>query len=419
MASIKKINFIDVFYKVFLGVWLMLMLVFSGDFSLLKALVLLLLIALSLIIIIFDKPLFDFKYLVYMAIWLFLSLSSYFYGVYNGFEFSVSLFLYMIVTPIICFVLSSCINKDRMLFINEVLLFSTLIIIIISLYYIAYRVGMLSMPSWLSGLNTFGGSKIMADKLEVRLSSQPSLIFLVPYLTTMLIFKGKANKFLIISLISLSFLVVIFSGRRALQLLFFLGFFINILLYNYKFGLSFNSIIKIFIGLCLFVFLLILAFEVVGYYSGLSNPLLAFITTITSSFDSTVGGGVQRYEQAIHLWKYFTEFPLFGHGLNSHPSYLRNIDEKWSYEWVYLALLSQSGVLYFIYTFGGFFILASKLLKRFKNYDDVYFPIFGGIFNGFVCFLIAGATNPMFYFSWFWFLAFIIFNDEFWKQSDV
>jgi len=394
-------------YRFFLGFWLFLLIAFSGDFGSFKMIIMMIIVGISVVEILYKGINFSKNAIVCLLIWLTFVIISYAHGLIRGYEFSFNLFNYFIVTPIFCFILSNNINIKRLIYIDKVILFSFIFILFLSFLYIGFRLDFYNLPPSIMDMKAFGGTKITDTQLEVRLASQASLIFILPYISTKLVFSNK-NKGLYSCLLFLGFVVVFFSGRRSLQILFFLGLAINLLyiLYTYKISVSF--ILKSILFLFLSVFVLYLFFEVIASITGLNNPLNTFIKTILLSFDSKVGGGIVRKAQSIHLINFINEAPLFGNGLNSHPIYIRNVEEPWSYEWVYLAFLAQNGLLFSFITFMTLvFAMMVSFKKAIAHSSNQARFIILGIVNGSICFLIAGSSNPMVYFSWFWFLFLI------------
>lgn len=401
----------ETFYRVVLGSWLLMMIVFSGDFASVKIFFMLILLGLTLIELTQIKFSYNLRIWCSIFIWLAFCLASYLNGMINGFDFSFNLFFYFILTPVLCFILASVIDDSRFIFISKVLVLSLLCIYCLSFLYIGFRLGLYHIPQSIVSLNAFGGTKITDAQLEVRLSSQSSLIFLLPYISVFMFIGSK--RFFYSLLLFLGFIVVLFSGRRALQILFFFGIMISFYIYVRRDNLSTKRVSLILFYAIGALFFMGVALEVVSYYAELKSPLTTFINTVLLSFDSTEGGGIQRHIQSVSLLEYFLSSPLWGHGLNSHTDYIRNLDEPWSYEWVYLALLAQNGLFFFALFLIFLVCILKALLKKSSivNDSDVSVVLIA-IFCGAVCFLIGGASNPMVYFSWFWFLCFICMNGK-------
>lgn len=347
---------------------------------------------------------------------------SYFFGMLNGFSFSFPLFFYFVVTPFFAFIISSKFNWDDIVYLNNIIFWCAFFVVFFNLYYIGYRLGFYHMPFFLESLQTFGGVKLGSEQLEVRMTSQASLIFLLPYLFTVVFFDKSffVNKFykaIVFLTLFFSLLVVIFSGRRSLQVIIFLGLTFNFILYLFRGGISFSKLantVKLLLFLILFF---LMSFKIIFFVSDINNPINAFFNTIMLAFNSSEGGGVVRSIQSSALIEYLAQSPIFGHGLNSHPAYLRNTAEPWSYEWVYLALSSQVGLLIFLFFICTMVIIFTKNLSVFLYSKKVNAVFFGGISNGFLCFIIAGSSNPMVYFIWFWILSLICFNPCFTKNK--
>ncbi|MGL5237285.1 MAG: hypothetical protein ACRC8O_04530 [Plesiomonas shigelloides] len=387
------------------------MLAFSGDFSLLKMSLLFLIVGYCSIHAFLDGYSINKNVVLYIFIWTAVFLASYIYGLYYGFLFSFPLFFYFIITPFLAYLISAKLTINFVFYLNNVIFYSTAFVVILNLYYIGYRLGFYQMPETLSSLSTFGGVKLGDEQLEVRTTSQASLIFLLPYLFTIYFhdrsfFVGRLYQFFAALVLLMSFVVVIFSGRRSLQIIIFIGIFINYFLYVLKWGWS----RRIFKSLIMFLVVFLCSFLLIALVSDISNPIDTFFNTIALAFDSSEGGGIARSIQSKALIDYLASAPLFGHGLNSHPLYIRNSTDPWSYEWVYLALLGQVGVVIFLFFIISLFIVFYRNISLFLHLEFKCSVFFGAISNGFVCFVIAGSSNPMIYFIWFWVLSLICFN---------
>lgn len=402
-------------FKILFGVWFLLMVAFSGDFSSVKMAILLVLNFICLIHIFFHNVKISGTLFNYVILWSFLFLLSYMYGVYNGFVFSFPLLFYFVLTPLLSIVISSKFTADSIPYFNVLIIASTAFVVLFNLYYIGYRLSFYQMPTALQSLNTFGGVKLGSEQLEVRMTSQASLIFLLPYLFT-IYFQGdglllnKFSKFFSLIVLILGFVVVIFSGRRSLQVILFVGVFFNYVLFYFKDGGSFSKILKMTKTFFFIVLLFLLCFSIVTWTSGIENPIYTFSNTIILAFDSNQGGGIVRSMQSEALLEYLASSPIYGHGLNSHPIYIRNITEPWSYEWVYLALASQAGLIIFTFFIITIFFIFRKNFNLFLTTRQPYAIFFGAVSNGFLCFIIAGSSNPMVYFIWFWIISLICFN---------
>ena len=194
--------FYEYIYRFFLGFWLFLLIVFSGDFGSFKMVIMLIIVAISTIEVIYKGVNFPKNAIFCLIGWLIFALLSYAHGIVRGYEFSFNLFNYFIVTPIFCFILSNNINLKRLFYLDKVVLFSLVFILFLSFLYIGFRLDFYNLPPSFMSMKAFGGTKITDTQLEVRLASQGSLIFLLPYISTKLLFSN-GNKGLYSGLLSL------------------------------------------------------------------------------------------------------------------------------------------------------------------------------------------------------------------------
>lgn len=399
-------------YRFFLGSWLLMMLNFSGAFSLPKQVLLLILLALSTFELLVGLKKLSLNVCFFLVLWLFLCSLSYLHGLKNGYVESYSLLNYVFLTPVVCYLIASTITRERLFFVNKILIISLSVAILISFLYASHIFGLIRIPDTVLQMGFFGGVKMSSDMLEMRMSNQSGLIFLVPYISTLLVFyKGKARAWLCM-LLFLSLLITIISGRRALQIIFLFGLVVAYFVYVYHSKNITHIIVNTIVIAVISLFAIYGVFQVISIVSEIENPINAFINTLLMGFDSSQKSTTVRAEQVVALLDFWDKSPVIGHGLNSHPTYLRSTTDKWSYEFVYLAFFSQNGIILGLLFMSSFLIIWLKMWSKFKldNELSIYFI---SILNGSLCYFIAAGTNPMIQFYWFWVLFLIPLSTSF------
>jgi hypothetical protein len=261
--------------------------------------------------------------------------------------------------------------------------------------YVFHRIGLIN--SVIFDLETFGGVKTTANFLEFRLTSHYVLFLIVPFiLHETFTGRGNFNSYLLLFAL---LLVVLLSGRRALQLLTFVSI-IYLLVTN-----GGGQILKhrsFLAWLTAISFGAIFGVTYVGNSFGIENIFSSIYQTVTAAFDSNSSSMSKRFIQTTYLIDMLDSSPLWGHGLAAYSiEYIRDDDFKWSYEMVYLAFTVQNGLIG-LCLFGVLFTIAVKFRNNLPEAQSMKFAFF--------IYLCAGATNPFIYFPWAWVIALRLMN---------
>lgn len=413
------VQILNKLYAVIGFIWLLFMLMFPSDFQEIKYVTLLALLSLIIFEILLVKKKLNRNLIAWIIIWLGYFLTSLLIGLNNGYTFfTFSLLNMFFITPIVALLLSNIISdKNKLFTLNKMLVYITLLICVLDLVYILDRIGVITLPF---DLNTsiFGASAINSDKVEFRITNQSSLIFLLPYIMSLLMFNGfksRNEKFLLLITIFLGIIVAILSGRRALQGIVVLAFvIIQVIIRLKKKKILINKINPVK-SLTQMLIALILIFITYSWFSevlGLEDLFQSVSNTFLSAFDISTSSGDTRVTQVSMLINEWKSSPIFGHGLNSYvEEYTRSSTTPWSYEMVYIAMLSQTGIVgVILFLFTVIFVI-KKIYKRIKNDNSMESSCFLAILVGFICFIIAGATNPMVYYVWAWAFAIISYQN--------
>ncbi|WP_143308042.1 O-antigen ligase family protein [Chitinophaga vietnamensis] len=236
---------------------------------------------------------------------------------------------------------------------------------------------------------------------KVVIPSATALIFLIPYVLTLIIFfrqlPFKINRLVLYLAFIAGVVAVVFTARRILILNILLTpFFVWIFLKlgNVKMGVAFGrhvrKILLYFFSGIIIVGILLSIFELVDF-TALFNVFFAGFNFDTSS------AGESPYLRALQfngLLKSWMDYPILGQGHGTASHYIiRSQATPWIYELSYLALLFQTGlvgIIIYLYLLAWIFIKGIGILKRSSTYRFYMMPVMVGACS----FLIANATNP-------------------------
>jgi len=221
-----------------------------------------------------------------------------------------------------------------------------------------------------------------------------SLFFSFPF-TLALLFNDKSEyntfwtkKIIIIGLILLNTLVVIMSNRRMLMII--MAFSPAVILL-FSFYLKKKNRRKIY--KYVFTFASIAAVGLIYFFINLASEIDIDTDSLLNDFTHlTDKSRNPRYVQSEKLLDYWAEAPLEGQGSGaSVPGYTRNDTSIWAYELSYHLHLLQFGIVGFILELVFYFGILLYGIKIIKKRNDI---IMIALLSGYICFLIANATNP-------------------------
>lgn len=312
-------------------------------------------------------------------------------------EVVVYVFFYMIL---IC----GIIDLTALKYIHNIMIFSMffLVFYLIATFLNAYGI----WPNWLyyslqtetsdETINVVG--IISTGRISTSFSSFPGLLFLQPYLFTYIMTQPERKfKWLWILFLLLT-IIMIFAGRRIL-LINAIVFPIIIIIALKRIGNKRNRKkikwkMKVFYLLLGLFTLVSIVIKKAGI--DLQSNIEYFLFTFQSK-QITSGGAVQsnvRLETIFHLYQGWLESPIFGFGNGaSYSKYLRNIDEPWSYEVLYMQFLYSWGIVGFSLYGLGIYYIYKKIIKVYKE-NSVYSNFAISSLMGMISFLIGSATNP-------------------------
>lgn len=335
-------------------------------------------------------------------------------GMIKGFEWEFktgySLIEYYMFTPVIILIISSFLISNEAYIENliKILRVISLFVVIMNVWKILAKRSFVPDIDFLDLFYVSSNQSI--GGLALRISNEHNLIFLLPFFTVLL-FTERRRKDRVIDLVILMIGVVygLLSGRKALEILVFATISVMILYMAVKKGKMRPLIIS-----CVSAFAVVLITKQIAPYIGIENIIESAINTIQNGITTQNAGMVKRSRSIYSLIRLWFSSPIIGNGLNSYGDFSSAGTEKWSYEVYYVALLAQTGIIGIGFFASAVFYIIWNLLKKYKNSEK---PLYLAAFFGMVCFLAAGATNPMVYIPWPWILSLSIsccsLNDKF------
>lgn len=358
------------------------------------------------------------RILLWILLWIVSGLFFMLIGAFNSAPGALRVVTVNVVWPLVYLAYIEGISKKSILIkIIKVLFISNFVISIYTISYILYSYGVI--PGFLYiPLNQGQSIGFYSGFMEYSLYNTTSLFFLVPFIITTLFIwptelKNEFNKSFIYINFILGILLVILSGRRALQLIVLITpliiFFLRltelkkIKMKNIKIIIKISLLIFIIIIFSYFIINKIYEFEIISIYN---NILDAFINNFYSN-DSV------RKSQFFALIKGLSHNPLFGAGEGaSAPGSIRSNEMTWAYELSYVAKLYHRGIIGFSVYIGQIIWIIIMSIKIMKFDNELRFYIYP-VIVGTVSFLIANATNPYlgkYDYLWVLFLPLAIIN---------
>ena len=338
-------------------------------------------------------------YLFILIIYIFMSVTSLSRGIgekYVG-EYLSTILIYPILFSII---FSRKYFRDCLLLVS---LISTFIICVTIISFIlTYTYNMQIFPYY--PYKTFG-LNLNLNEFEFSTPQLSSLIFTVPYL----IFSFQSNcnsekyfqrfKLFIICILTVSILISLVSGRRALQLVVVLSVSFYIIRYYFiRPPKSTASLFKVLLVLSSMVGILVYAFEYIELVFQQFNTGFDFQQNRSASIRATqVDLFLQKLEYS----------PIIGFGLGSYMSeYTRSFAQPYAYEMMYFYFIYANGyVITILYTVFYGFISINFVVGAWLNQDR-------NMVIAFLMMVLATGTNPYFLkfdYAWIYFLPLIYF----------
>lgn len=394
--------------------WLFLVIFFSGSLTGLKSVLLLLLTLLSIIDIQSEKIKFNINFIRYITIFIIYCLVSLIIGLVNLYPFSFinefGIIQYYFITPICILFLSTSLSlgNTRKTFIWKTLLNFTFLLAVLDVLKTTLNLAGIQ-PAFLSFIELYS-EVINEGELSLRVKNESSFFFLLP-ISIYYAFNSTSKNERIICIITTIFgcIYAILSGRKILELeLIFV--FIFAIVYKHNILKYIKRHLKtVIVTIFSFILLIPIVLDKFSEFVGVDNVFQLAVDTIQNGLSSGSVGMSKRTQNSKALLELWTQSPLFGSGLNSYaPESIANPDTKWSYEIFYNAWLAQTGILGMILLLIGIFYISKRLIHIGNiTHDRKYYALF----IGFICFIIAGSSNPLLYFVWPWTIVMIFCLD--------
>lgn len=393
----QKLNYSQIITTLIVT-WLMANILFPGNFTLLKIMITGLLCVLSFADVLFKNQFFNKRLLKGIFLFLLFSICSLSIGNYYDFKIDFSIIEVYILRPITLLFIVSMAEKYVDIRIFEKLIFYCYFFLV--LYNLLYMLGSFNFIPNLFFWETQNVVIQSDDFLASRLTNQAALIFLFPVITY-ITFKGQNKKSGIIYLFFILGIVVsLLSGRRILQIICLLSI---CLIPFLKKSRSLKSLLNFYIFIFFSIFSSLAVARLFSYAFQVDSFFETVWSTIENAFDNQTYSSKIRQEQVLFLFSEWKNYLFFGSGLNSYVrSFIRSINTPWSYEFVYVAFLFQTGISGVVFFTTLVIRILSRLIKTVST--DSNMDILKGIALGSVCFFVGGSTNPMIASVWFWFI---------------
>lgn len=304
----------------------------------------------------------------------------------------------MVIWPLVYCAASALLNNKKSFYwVARVLFLSLSAIAIYMLLFLGYKAGV--VPAW-AYIELDMGQEISDLFVEFGLYNVTSLTFLIPFAATYTYLTNpdsvKVKIFIFISLSVLTVIVVL-SGRRALQILLIISPFITI--FSILILQSKAKLVRIM--------------GVVSYWMPkvLLMTLLAIVAIIIfiSEFAETVSSNFiyaydildndresERIDQFYSLISGWVDSSvLFGAGNGASAEVIRSTEMPWAYELTFVYLLFSTGVVGVIFYFGWFGWGLLRLKRALLVRPDLLVFI-ASFVSGVFGLSIAAISNPYF-----------------------
>lgn len=388
-------------------VWLNANILFPGQFSEFKTGISLILVLTGVLKIIRTGIVPSFKIIGFLIIFEILASLSIWYGVLNGFVLSDIKSVFLIRPIIILLIISNFdIRSDKKIFFKVI----DLSAVVLLLYNFVYVMGALGVfPQLLFWeLDNGNVTNTSTTFIAARLTNQSALTFFLPYLAVRL--EGHRQKFDFFWIVFvLGIIASLLSGRRIVQI-------VAIAVVLYVVGrlnsFSIDSFVKVILKIVALSSLVLILGSFLSSLIGIQNIFVTIYHTIADAFSADATSSIIRSTQSRYLLNGWYEHPFFGQGLNSYAEeYIRNYNSPWSYEYVYYAFLYQVGIIGVAFLLTIVIGIAMPIVyNRSDNTSK-------SLLFGFIFFLVAAATNPMFTNMWIWTIMLLGF--EFAKNDSL
>lgn len=337
------------------------------------------------------------------------------HGLIRGHEGATSVITVMVIYPLLFLLMLPLYQKGDYRYLGN--LFITLLIINLCIFIVFIFAKLQFLPPMVLTVfeNIFGDGAMFGvheGMPQFALPSIQSLFFLLPF-TIFYTALGRHSinkKTWLSGLIIIAFILVFLTGRRGLVLMALLSSMIMAGIYflwlKKKHAASRSGIIHKMVS-AFFIFLLIGgSIHFVNYFEILRiDNVMANLITALDFRDNP--SNLIRADQFVALIDGINDHPILGTGAGAVASYIRSEDTPWAYELAYVAFVFHYGIPAFVFYALGMIWLFVSLIVCARRVPPSQARFLIGVAAGFLCFIMANATNPYltkFDFMWVIFL---------------
>lgn len=374
------------------------MLIMPTTFQLERATILLFIFLSAIISAIRGKFRLDKELMLIFFLTITVSLFYMFRGQVGGGPGSVAVGTVYVVWPVLYILFIGTLNKFSLIhaFLKGII-FSTIICSVMGIWLVAEFLGVSALGG-INFLETQGGGVGISDGfIEYSLFNMTTLIYAFPFLVAILFIPkpvswvtGRWRIFAWCAFV-LTVVTMVISGRRMFWLVALLTPWIVGGLFMVG-GMPIRLLVmRSLTVFCVLVSIFFLAAAIFGIK--LERVEEAFVSGFNFSSKGEEAAGV-RGDQFADLVEGWTKDPLLGvgHGVPA-PHVIRSVEQSWTYELSYIALLYQTGllgVLIYGLAIGWTFLRGIEITRRDPQAAGLLLPLLAGMTG----FLISNATNP-------------------------
>lgn len=334
-------------------------------------------------------------------------LGNSFHGFFNGNQGAVAVLTVMVFWPLVyCAASSLLLNEKSLGGLIKILFLSLGAIIAYTVIYLGHEAGV--VPSW-AYIKLDMGQDVNDLFVEYSLYNISSLFFLLPFAVTYLYMvpvKKIELRFLTYLGVIICAAIVALSGRRALQIIFFLTPLISLISINIlrrSLGFTFRSFIQV-VSYWLPKVLLLLFFLFIAANFLIKDFFDVFESNLINSFDFSSGDKeverVEQFSSLINGW--INSGVIWGAGNGGNTEIIRSHEMPWAYELTYVYLLFSTGIFGVVF-YLSWFVWGVVRLRRSIIHEPKLLIYCAPLFSGVLGILVAASSNPYLgKFDYFW-----------------
>ncbi|MBQ8033087.1 MAG: hypothetical protein IJ266_03945 [Elusimicrobiaceae bacterium] len=389
------------------GICLFFVMAMPDGYSAIKTIAFILLFGFTLLECVVQKYTFKTLNLYATGIFVLYFSLSLLYGIHNGYSFSsqdFGLARMFLMNPICSLLIGTGLTlHKRGQYLPGLLVYLGCAICVLNLGIILNGRGVI--PNfYVLQLFEIKNNSISETGLFLRISNEPALMFLLPYMIVSLAHIKShplSVKICLFVGVAVGCIDTLLSGRKSLELV--VGLSSAVFLIQSLRRFSIKTFVKNVLWWSITSVAFILGVKFISQKFAILNIFFSAYQTMSLGLSSAHTGMMSRTENIHYLINGWLENPItffIGHGLNSYaPESIASWTSKWSYEVFYHALLYQAGLIGLGLLLGAYYLLIRPAAKvYFAKYDTTALAC---IISS-LCFMFTSATNPMIASMWFW-----------------